>query len=104
AALQVLSVIVQTGQSLAELVAGMPRFPQTLINIRTAQRVDVSESQPIQAAVAHAEAKLAERGRILVRASGTEPVLRVMVEGESEQEVDTVARSLAETIQAATAA
>ncbi|UCG73470.1 MAG: phosphoglucosamine mutase [Chromatiales bacterium] len=104
AALQVLHVIVQSGRKLADLVAGMPRFPQTLINIRTAQRVNVNTSEPIQTAVAHAEAALADRGRILVRASGTEPVLRVMVEGENEQEVDTVARSLAETIQAATAA
>jgi len=103
AALQVLSVVVQSGRTLAELVAGMPRFPQTLINIRTAQRVNVAESETIQAAVARAEGLLADRGRILVRASGTEPVLRVMVEGENEQEVDTVARSLAESIQAATA-
>ena len=54
--------------------------------------------------MARAEAELAERGRVLVRASGTEPVLRVMVEGENETEVDAVARSLAEGIQAATAA
>lgn len=104
AALQVLNVIVQSGQSLGELVAGMPRFPQTLINIRTARRVNVATSEPIQAAVARAEADLAERGRVLVRASGTEPVLRVMVEGEDEQEVNSIARSLAEGIQAATAA
>jgi phosphoglucosamine mutase len=104
AALQVLDVIMRSGRDLADLVAGMPRFPQTLINIRTASRVNVSASEPIRAAVAQAEAELAERGRVLVRASGTEPVLRVMVEGEDETEVDAVARSLAEGIQAATAA
>jgi phosphoglucosamine mutase len=104
AALQVLSVIVQSGRSLADLVAPMRRFPQTLINIRTPTRVDVAASAPIQAAVARAEADLADRGRVLVRASGTEPVLRVMVEGENAREVDAVARSLAEGIEAATAA
>ena len=104
AALQVLEVIVESGRTVAELVAGMPRFPQTLINIRTARRVNVESSEPIRAAVAKAEGDLAERGRVLVRASGTEPVLRVMVEGENEQEVNSVARSLAEGIQAATAA
>lgn len=104
AALQVLSVMIKSGRGLTELVAGMPRFPQTLINIRTASRIDVASSEPIRTAVARAEAELNDRGRILVRASGTEPVLRVMVEGENEQEVDSVARSLAEGIQAATAA
>jgi len=103
AALQVLSVIAQSGASLAELVEPMPKFPQTLINIRTAERIDVDSSEPIQAAVAEAERNLADRGRILVRASGTEPLLRVMVEGEDEAEVNTVARSLADGIQALTA-
>lgn len=103
AALQVLSVVVQSGMKLAELVADMPRFPQTLINIRTTTRVDVAGSEPIQAVVARAEAELSDRGRVLVRASGTEPVLRVMVEGEDEQQVNAVARSLAEGIQQVTA-
>jgi phosphoglucosamine mutase len=104
AALQVLSVIAQSNASLAELVKPMPKFPQTLINIRTAQRVDVNSSEPIQEAVADAEQHLADRGRILVRASGTEPLLRIMVEGEDETEVNAVARSLADGIQALTAA
>ncbi|MGI9331353.1 MAG: phosphoglucosamine mutase, partial [Gammaproteobacteria bacterium] len=104
AALQVLSVIAQGDSTLAELVKPMPKFPQTLINIRTSQRVDVKSSEPIQAAVADAEKHLADRGRILVRASGTEPLLRIMVEGEDETEVNSVARSLADGIQALTAA
>ena len=94
-ALQVLVVMRQSGRSLAELTAGMPRFPQTLINVRTAARIKVDESAEIRAAVEEAERSLAERGRILVRASGTEPVVRVMVEGEDENEVDRLARSLA---------
>jgi phosphoglucosamine mutase len=93
-ALQVLSVMASTGRPLAELVAPMSRLPQTLINVRTAERLDL-EIPDIQAAVASAEGRLGGRGRILVRASGTEPVIRVMVEGEDEAEVCSVAKALA---------
>ncbi len=99
-ALQVLSVIAQTGQSLAELVYPMRHFPQTLINLRTAERVDVNGSPEILAAIQAAEERISTRGRVLVRASGTEPVLRVMVEGEDEGEVIAVAESLATALKA----
>jgi len=94
-ALQILRVMVQTGQSLTELTSGMPRFPQTLVNVRTESSVDLEGSAQIQSAIRAAESKLAERGRILVRASGTEPVVRVMVEGENETEVVKLAEDLA---------
>jgi phosphoglucosamine mutase len=94
-ALQVLNVIVESGRPLAELAKGMPRFPQTLINVRTQERVDVDKSAGLQAAIRDVEAKLADRGRVLVRASGTEPVVRVMVEGEDEAEVSALAAELA---------
>lgn len=97
-ALQVLCVIVKTGKSLGELTRGMPRFPQTLINVRTPERVDVERSVEMQAAIRDIENKLADRGRVLVRASGTEPVVRVMVEGEDETEVSNLAAELAERI------
>lgn len=97
-ALQVLCVIVETGKSLAELTDGMPRFPQTLINVRMSTRVNVEESPEMQAAIREIEARLADRGRVLVRASGTEPVVRVMVEGEDETEVLALATELAEKI------
>lgn len=97
-ALQVLCVIVKTGKSLGELTRGMPRFPQTLINVRTPERVDVEQSADMQAAIRDIENKLADRGRVLVRASGTEPVVRVMVEGEDETEVSNLAAELAERI------
>ena len=76
----------------------MPRLPQTLINIRTESRVDLDASTEIQSAIRSAEQKIADRGRILVRASGTEPVVRVMVEGEDEGEVNRLAEELAEEI------
>jgi phosphoglucosamine mutase len=97
-ALQVLRVIVESGKSLAELTRGMSRFPQTLINVRTPERVDVEKSAELQAAIRDIESKLGDRGRVLVRASGTEPVVRVMVEGEAEAEVSALAAELAEKI------
>ncbi len=97
-ALQILAVMVETGQSLAELSSDMPRFPQTLINVRTEKRIDLDASTPIQDAIRSAEQKIGDRGRILVRASGTEPVVRVMVEGEVESEVNQLARALADEI------
>jgi len=77
----------------------MPRFPQTLINVRMESRVNVDDSVEIQAAIGRAQERLAGRGRILVRASGTEPVVRVMVEGEDGTEVKTLAEALAGQIQ-----
>ena len=97
-ALQVLVVMRESGRTLAELTAGMPRFPQTLINVTTGARVAVEESAEMQAAISQAEQRLAKRGRILVRASGTEPVVRVMVEGEDEAEVNQLAEELADEI------
>ena len=97
-ALQVLIVMEESGQSLYELTCGMPRYPQTLINVRTDKRVEPDESAEIQTAIQDIEKRLADRGRVLVRASGTEPVVRVMVEGEDEKEVLLLAEELAGTI------
>jgi len=97
-ALQILVVMHESGKTLAQLTAGMPRFPQTLINVKTGSRVAIEDSADIQAAISQAEQRLAERGRILVRASGTEPVVRVMVEGEDEAEVNQLAEELADEI------
>ncbi len=97
-ALQVLVVMLESGGTLGELVNGMPRLPQILINVCTESRVDLDASSEIQGAIRLAEQKLADRGRILVRASGTESVVRVMVEGEEESEVKELARELAEEI------
>jgi len=102
-ALQVLVVMIGTGQSLAELAGGMPRFPQVLINVRTESRVDLDASAEIQSAIRNVEQKIANRGRVLVRASGTEPVVRVMVEGEDESEVSQLAEELAKEIGRVTA-
>ena len=97
-ALQVLAVMKQTGKKLSELAAGMPRFPQTMVNVRTGSRMDPGQSPAIRDAVARAEDELADKGRVVLRASGTEPVIRVMVEGEDEHQVVAVAKRLASVV------
>jgi len=75
-ALQVLTAMVETGKPLADLVNGMHKYPQTLLNVRVAERIDINQSDRIQSAVREAEQELAQTGRVLLRASGTEPVIR----------------------------
>ncbi len=102
-ALQVLVVMKETGKTLSELVAGMPKYPQTMVNVRTERRMDPGESAAIRDAVAAAEGELADKGRVVLRASGTEPVIRVMVEGEDEAQVVSLARRLASVVAEAAA-
>ena len=83
---------------MSELVAGMPKYPQTMLNVRTERRMDPGKSSRIQDAVAVAEGELAESGRVVLRASGTEPVIRVMVEGEDEKQVIELAERLASVV------
>ncbi|RIZ70432.1 MAG: phosphoglucosamine mutase [Methylococcales bacterium] len=96
AALQVLAEMYDSGKSLFELKLGMQKYPQVLLNIKTGKTVDLSNNTVIQKAVSAAENKLGDKGRVLLRASGTEPLIRVMVEGESETLVNNLAQELAE--------
>lgn len=96
AALQVLQALHVSGKTLADARAPVRKYPQVLVNVKTPARVDLSEAR-VRSAVASVEQQLAGRGRVLLRLSGTEPLVRVMVEGE---EAATVAR-LAEDIAAA---
>jgi phosphoglucosamine mutase len=100
-ALQVLAVMRRTGRSLSELASGMRQFPQVLLNVKVARRSDPTLDPGVRKAVGIAEAKLGERGRVVLRASGTEPVIRVMVEGEDGREVSTLADELAESVRTA---
>jgi phosphoglucosamine mutase len=97
-ALQVLAIMKRTGRSLAELSAPMPKYPQVLENVRMKRRIDPSASIAIQEAVSHAERRLGTSGRIVLRPSGTEPVIRVMVEGSDETLVRELAKSLAASV------
>ncbi len=104
-ALQVLDIMKRTGRSLAELAAPMQKYPQVLENVRMKHRIDPAASPAIQEAVSHAERRLGSSGRIVLRPSGTEPVIRVMVEGQDESLVRELAKSLAASVaQAAEAA
>lgn len=94
-ALQVLAVMQESGKKLSELAAGMPKYPQTMVNVRVEKRMNPDDSPAIQDAVAEAQNELADTGRVVLRASGTEPVIRVMVEGQDEQVVNELAERLA---------
>jgi phosphoglucosamine mutase len=104
AALQVLTTMVQAGTPLHELKAGMKKYPQHMINVPVGRSVNLAASPGVQEAVQAVERRLNGRGRVLLRASGTEPVVRVMVEGEDEQTVREEAGHLATVVSAATAA
>ena len=100
-ALQVLAVMKRTGKTLADLTAGMPQFPQVMINVRVAERVDPSKSPAIQSAVSKVEQSLGTSGRVVLRASGTEPVIRVMVEASEATAATRCANELADAVRAA---
>ena len=97
-ALQVLAIMKRSGKPLSELAAGMSRYPQQMLNVKTDKRFDPANSVVIQKAVAEAENELAQSGRVVLRASGTEPVIRVMVEGENEHQVLDLAKRLASVV------
>jgi phosphoglucosamine mutase len=100
-ALQVLSVMKQTGRSLAELSSGMRKFPQVLLNVKVAKRFDPSTVPAVREAVQEIEKRMGGDGRVVLRASGTEPVIRVMVEGKGETATRAAATELAEVVKAA---
>jgi len=100
-ALQVLAVMRRTGRSLRELAQPMPQLPQELINVRVAKRIDVDGHPAIREAVRDAEEALGNRGRVVLRPSGTEPVVRVMVEGDDAETVRSLALRLADSVRAA---
>ena len=102
-ALQVLAVMKHTGRSLAQLVSGMEKYPQVLINVRTAKRVNLKADAGVQRVQAEVEARLAGAGRVVLRASGTEPVIRVMVEASDAETARAEAEALATAVRAAAA-
>lgn len=95
AALQVLQAMIASGKTLAELGAGLMLYPQVLINVTVKQRFNPETELSLQQAVAAAEADLDGKGRVLLRASGTEPKIRVMVEGISAEQTRNLAERIA---------
>jgi len=100
AALQVLQALHVSGKTLADARAPVQKYPQVLVNVKTPARVDL-KVPGIQAAVSSVEKKLDGRGRVLLRASGTEPVVRVMVEGEESGTVTALAEDIAAAVRSA---
>jgi phosphoglucosamine mutase len=100
-ALQVLAIMQKKGVPLAELAKVMVPFPQTLRNVQVKNKKDFSQISQIQRMIKECQRELGERGRILIRYSGTEPVLRIMIEGENEQTIARMADAMAETVQKA---
>lgn len=99
-ALQLAQEVVRSGKSLAELASQMQRFPQVLINVSDVKKDKLDESAAIAKAVATAESTLGENGRVLLRASGTEALVRVMVEASSDNLAQDIATSLAAVVKA----
>ncbi len=102
AALQFLSILTQTGKRASELVRDIARYPQVLVNVRVGgneEKAAIMQSQALQAQIAAAEQALAGDGRVLVRASGTEPLIRVMVEAGSEQAAEQTAQMLVKAVE-----
>ena len=98
-ALQVLQAVVRSGKGVAELLEGVQLFPQTLINVRLAEGQDWKGNTALAGAMAQVEAELGDAGRVLIRASGTEPLLRVMVEARDAAQAEACARRIAATVQ-----
>ena len=97
-ALQIMQEVVRTGKTLQELAATMVRFPQVLINVKDVKKEKLQESAAISSAVKAAEDRLGDSGRVLLRASGTEALVRVMVEASSDSLAEEVARQLADIV------
>jgi phosphoglucosamine mutase len=101
AALQILAAMIKSEKRLDELLAGMEKYPQVLLNVRLEKQQEVIGLPAVQAAIQAAEQQLADTGRILLRPSGTEPLIRVMVEGQDSAVVETVANDLAAVVRSA---
>lgn len=99
AALQVLNAVITSGKSLHDLKQVMFKYPQTMINVRIKDKIDLAKSDEIQAAVKAAEVAMGESGRVLLRASGTEPLIRVMIEAEEESETKKHAQTIADVVE-----
>jgi len=100
-ALQVLSIMRETGKTLAELTAELTLLPQTMVNVKVSERFDPLRVGSVRESMSSVEQRLAGRGRVVLRASGTEPFIRVMIEAEDGAEAKSLANELADAVRAA---
>lgn len=96
-ALQVLCAVRANGQRLSSYTDTFPKYPQILLNVKVKEKIPIEEVPELKNAISRAEKEINRHGKILVRYSGTEPLLRIMVQGESQAEIKKVAKSLAQT-------
>ncbi|MGZ8903494.1 MAG: phosphoglucosamine mutase [Methylobacter sp.] len=101
AALQIMAEMQSSGKNLHELKSGMQKYPQVLVNVKTNKKINPDKDENIQKTVKAIEKKLGDSGRILLRASGTEPLIRVMVEGQQEDLVKNYAHQIADDVKKA---
>ena len=94
-ALSVLRVMAESGRELADLASELVTYPQVLVNVRVREKQALANVPPITAAMERVEARLAGEGRLLVRYSGTEPLLRVMIEGKNQEQIQAWAAEIA---------
>src|SRR5205814_8385474 len=97
-ALDVLRTVALTGRSLADLASDLTAYPQVLLNVRVRERVALETVPAIASAIERIEARVAGQGRLLVRYSGTEPLLRVMLEGRHEHEIQAWAQEIVDAV------
>jgi phosphoglucosamine mutase len=97
-ALQVLNTMAATGRELADLAADLRSYPQVLLNVKVARRVDLAQVPEVAAVVADVARRLGDRGRLLVRYSGTEPLLRIMLEGQDQDAIRRWAEEIASAV------
>jgi phosphoglucosamine mutase len=97
-ALNVLRTVVETGRSLADLADDLVNYPQVLLNVRVREKVDLKTVPPVADAIARVEARVDGQGRLLVRYSGTEPLLRVMLEGRDQSQINAWAQEIVDVV------
>jgi len=97
--LQIVSIMVDSAKSLSKLTDGLVKYPQVLKNVRVTQQLDISKNTKIQEAIKLSEKEMKGKGRVLLRASGTEPLIRVMLEGESMKLIDSHVKKLVKLVE-----
>jgi len=100
-ALQILAILQKTGKPLSELASVMTALPQVLVNVRVRERRNVKELPEVRDLIAAVESRLADNGRLLIRYSGTEPLMRIMLEGQDQAEITEMAHEIARAVQVA---
>ncbi|MGD9019547.1 MAG: phosphoglucosamine mutase [Desulfuromonadales bacterium] len=97
-ALQVLAILQKSGKSLSELASVMQSLPQVLVNVRVRERLSLDQLPDVRAMIEAVESRLGDTGRVLIRYSGTEPLMRIMLEGQDQDEINGMANQIAELV------